>query len=1280
MQNELKLNMKDYMPFTVDMTCNDLLKELQNYIKNKKFNNTIGDLAPKIIANALKVGLLIVEEDKINKNTTVTDICSNDNSNNKWVLIHKQGMHYNGILRCNKNMANKLRLCSWNIQSLSERKMGEECIRKALNDCDIIMLTETWLDSSKSVNIEGFTFKSFPRLQKHSKAFRNSGGIGIYIREHLSAGVEYVYSYDDCIVWYKLQKDFFGLKQDIYLCTVYLPPKNSTYKHDIDLFDCLTETACRIPPNVPMIICGDFNARTGTKLEHDTPCEGDGTNLESQYYVNDHMKMIEALCRTKALSRNSYDTAVNEYGHKLLSMCRSMGLLICNGRLGQDRNKGRYTRLETTGNSVVDYVLCTPDLFGEMCEFDIKPKLPESDHCMVCYSIPVNTKSGHLQVPKDYHDAAPVLFTRHWRYEWKEENLIQYKEAFYSDHNTINKYNKFCENISELKSVNEIALLFNQYIISPANICCKKKIANTKRVNVKPGWFDVDCINKRKEVVNAGVGYYNKGTKDYEDCVIMKTCEYRSLKQRKKREYQNLLLKEIESAKGEYMWTLLEKHSANPISNVTPSATEFYHHFVSLAVPVKDADFDPKYKKEIESFMRSYESSPQDPQKNTLIKDILSRHITIEEVNSGIERLKSGKSPGIDCIPAEFVKYAREELVHDLVLLFNYVIEMGVYPDMWAEGIRTPVPKVGGSKKTNDYRGITVQPIMGKLFEEIVKVRLNYVNEAYERVDKYNGGFLKGSRTSDNMFILEGLVQRQLSIGKNVYVCFIDFSKAFDMVNRNILFYKVLIQGFEGKIIDVLRNMYTKTKCKVKTSEGLSPYIHDVIGVNQGGILSPMLFRKYLSDLDTYLTKHCGIVIEHDILAHLLWADDLVLVSNTVKGMECLLKKLHTFCARNQMIINLTKTKIMTFGSPDKHLFKFNDTEIESVAKYKYLGNIISPTKCMGSDIFKNNYEYLKNQGQKAMYALFKKTSSFGRLPPKTALHLFDSLVKPVLLYGSDVWGSNKQSHMTLESVHLQYLRMMLGVKQSTCKIMLYGETGRVPLYYYAIIKTLKYWIRLRSLPDTVLVKQVYNSLLNLHRIGITTWVTDIENLLKRFNLADLIEQDEINIDIKKHIISEYHSEWRSIMETPKLYPIMRTYRTYKTTNRSERYLFIPDFNLRKCISKIRLSSNPLCIETGRYTRPKTPVENRQCPMCNTGAVEDEVHFICTCEYYKDERDLLLSKLWSLEPSGTKAGHELFIELMNLQNIPDLTCFGKFIQKCLNKRSIGLNERTIMRN
>ena len=1277
MQDELQTNMKEYIPFTVCMSCDDLTNELYNYIKYKKFNTTFGDLAPSIIANALKVDILIIEENKTQKTTNITDVVCNGKSNSNRVLLHKQGMHYNGIIQDKKNSAYEIKMCTWNVQSLSEKKLSEECIENLVRDCDIIMLTETWLDVNRNVDIKGFTFKNYPRLQKHKKAHRNSGGIGIYIKKHIEAGVEYIYSYDDCIVWYKLDKEFFDIKQDIYICTVYIPPKDSTYKTDIDLFDCLLESACRIPTNASMIICGDFNARTGVKLEYDEPCDGDGENkLSSKHYTNEHMHAIEALSRMDKLKRYSYDTVINEYGQKLLSLCRSMGLLICNGRLGKDKTKGRYTRLETTGKSVVDYVLCTPDVFVEMSNFDIKPKLPESDHCIVCYSIPMNNNINKFKTGPETNDLEPVLFTKNWRYMWNEENLVQFKEAFYSDSETKEKYKLFLESMSELKNVNEIALLFNQYITTPANNCCKKKMTKLKKTKTKPGWFDADCVSTRKEVVWAGVNYYNHGRPDLEKQVIMKTCEYRRLKQRKKRAYQSNICGEIEKAKGEYVWALLDKYLVKPYSNVTPTASEFYYHFAKLAVPSEAPNFEFKYKNEVKSFLTKYDSNLPTSVNNNLIKDILSRYITIEEVNSGIMHLKSGKSPGIDLVPAEFIKCASDEIAYDLVQLYNYIIEVGEYPEIWAEGIRTPVPKIVGSDKTNDYRGITVQPVLGKLFEEIVKVRINFVNEAYRKVDKYNGGFLKGARTSDNMFIINGLVQRQLNIGQNLFVCFIDFSKAFDMVDRNILFYKVLIQGFEGKIINVLRNMYTKTKCKVKTPEGLSPYIQDVIGVNQGGILSPMLFRKYLSDLDAYLSLHCGVVIEHEIISHLLWADDLVLMSNTIKGMECLLKRLYTFCAKNRMVVNLTKTKMMTFGNPVKHTFEFNGIKIENVTKYKYLGNIISPISRIGTDIFKSNYEYQKNQGLKAMYAMLKKTSSFGRLPPKTALHLFDSLVKPVLIYGSDVWGSAKLSHHAMESVHLQYLRMMLGVKQSTCKLMLYGETGRVPIYYHAIINVLKYWMRLRSMPDTQLVKQVYNSLLSLHQIGIKTWITGIENLLMRFKLTDLWEQEEFIIDIKKHIISEYCSEWENLMGTD-TYPIMRTYRMYKTTFGIENYLSIPDYSLRRYISKLRLSSHTLAVEVGRYTRPKTPVEKRQCLMCDMGSIEDEVHFICNCEYYKEERDELLTKLWYYDPASPRYGSELFKELMSLQNTTDLLQLGKFIQKCYKKRSSCLNSRMI---
>ena len=103
---------------------------------------------------------------------------------------------------------------------------------------------------------------------------------------------------------------------------------------------------------------------------------------------------------------------------------------------------------------------------------------------------------------------------------------------------------------------------------------------------------------------------------------------------------------------------------------------------------------------------------------------------------------------------------------------------------------------------------------------------------------------------------------------------------------------------------------------------------------------------------------------------------------------------------------------------------------------------------------------------------MLKRTSQFGRLPPNVGLHFYDSLVKPILLYGSDVWGVSMKGHKIIESCHLQFLRMNLNIKQSTCKMMIYGDLGRIPLYYHAVINVLKYWKRLKSLPENKIVKK----------------------------------------------------------------------------------------------------------------------------------------------------------------------------------------------------------------
>ena len=84
---------------------------------------------------------------------------------------------------------------------------------------------------------------------------------------------------------------------------------------------------------------------------------------------------------------------------------------------------------------------------------------------------------------------------------------------------------------------------------------------------------------------------------------------------------------------------------------------------------------------------------------------------------------------------------------------------------------------------------------------------MNFINDTFKTTDLFNGGFLAGSRTADNIFILQGLVERQLTLGKPLYICMVDFSKAFDLVNRNILFFKLIKAGFHGKVIDTLHSL-----------------------------------------------------------------------------------------------------------------------------------------------------------------------------------------------------------------------------------------------------------------------------------------------------------------------------------------------------------------------------------------------------------------------------------------------------------------------------------------
>ena len=346
-------------------------------------------------------------------------------------------------------------------------------------------------------------------------------------------------------------------------------------------------------------------------------------------------------------------------------------------------------------------------------------------------------------------------------------------------------------------------------------------------------------------------------------------------------------------------------------------------------------NFNYDYEKCAIDFLEKYDNGDIPRHDNDKLKlQIINDNFTRNEISDTIDSLKNNKSPGIDLLPAEFIKGCKAKPLPLVTDVLYYIINNGDFPDIWPEGLRSPVFKTGEITNKNDYQGITVLSVFTKIFEIAVNNRLNFIATAYDCGDRFNGGFTKGSMTSDNIFILQGLIERQMILGKLLYLCMVDFSKAFDLVNRNILFFKLIKAGIHGKVIDAVRRLYRKTYFRLKHHGLLSPLTLDSHGVNQGGNTSPTLFRQYLSDLSDFLPQKCGLCISHDIITHLLWADDLVVVSDSKTGLQKQFDGLLSFCEKNLMIVNELKTKVITFGCKQDIEIFFNIQKIETTSHY----------------------------------------------------------------------------------------------------------------------------------------------------------------------------------------------------------------------------------------------------------------------------------------------------------------------------------------------------------
>ena len=1143
----------------------------------------------------------------------------------------------------------KIKLCNlmaWNIQGLRPKLYNRE-FKEFCSTFDIFSLSEIQSCTEKLMR------DSFPEFEVFisRRTVCNGGGVAVFVNKTIIKFVTQIVSHADECLFFLVKRSILNesIDSDLIISFPYIAHEYSAVYNNMSIkgIELLEHNLNYIFNKVgylPCLIAGDLNSRVGTlsdviRSDH------------SEKFYNDVSDLSPIIVDIDLPERSTSDLEINLFGRDLVRFCKDNDMCILNGRLDGDR-LGKTTCIANGGRSVVDYVITCKSIYNEIEEMRVNPRA-ESDHFPVCLSFSSKNCQNTSQIPTQSKPKYPLTYFN--KVSWNENNQDNY-------------FNNFIRSLTENKST-FFEKLANQNIDSAINLlnnCIKNSTArqydkyknNPKK---QPGWFDRECEELKRKKFEAldrfhhtnsepDLHFYLNSKRLFKNLCKTKKCAFNRVE-------AGLLLDNSLKPNSKNFWKQIKhlttpkyEHSSN---NISPR--EWYDYFKNILNTNIEKENENETHNEhcIDNMNMHNTVNNLNNMNDNIDEDCLNGEITEAEVNAALKNIKSGKSSLPDGIPPEFYKHNSPIYIEYLVALFNAIFISEMYPSEWAKSMIFTLHKKGSIYDINNYRGISLLNVLGKIFSHVLNARLKLWCDQNDVIPEAQAGFRSEYSTVDNIFVLQSMVQKYLGKPKGrFYILFVDFFKAFDWVDRKKLWCILNKNGCNGKMLRILKSMYSSVWASVKVLQSspagnepytdynmykenicLTDYFECLCGVKQGCVLSPILFSIFISEFDKEMSMSENIhgveLLSNDVKAKsLLYADDLTVFADNVKDLQRSINALESFCTKWGLKINTNKSKVIVFRNGgylrDTEKWWLGGEKLECMTYYNYQGMLFSSRLCWSHHI-----ETIASKGSRIVTYMKRCFSRFDGMDRITAFKVFDIKIKPILLYGAEIWGI--KYYNAIEHVQIKYCKAFLGIGKTTPNCLALSELGRQPLYVDYVCKAVKYWCKLTRLNESRYARKSYIQQYRHAEMGRDNWAASIRDILFRNGFGFVWNMQEV-CDVRCFIRVLRDRLCASGIQSIQS-DIREKYETYLNFNpfiQSGSYIDkLYQLHKRRLITLLRTNSLPINNNLYRIQLQNNTV----CTRCNINEVDDEFHFMFICPSFTVQRNLYLLPENSINPT-----------------------------------------------